>query len=43
MTFKSDLNPVEMLWVELRQQFFWKKSTNIADLKLFCLEQFAWL
>ncbi|KAF7656364.1 hypothetical protein LDENG_00042530 [Lucifuga dentata] len=36
-----DLNPIEMLWKDLKQQFHDRKPTNIPELKLFCKEEQA--
>ncbi|KAG2465812.1 TCB2 transposase, partial [Polypterus senegalus] len=36
-----DLNPIEMLWKDLKQAVNVRKPTNIPELKLFCMEEWA--
>ena len=35
------LNPIEMLWHDLKQALYTKINYNVADLKLFCKEKWA--
>ncbi len=37
----SDLNPIEMLWHDLKQSFHAWKPSNVAELKQFCKEEWA--
>ncbi len=36
-----DLNLIEMLWHDLKQSFHARKPSNVAELKLFCKEEWA--
>ncbi len=36
-----DLNLIEMLWHDLKQSFHARKSSNVAELKQFCKEEWA--
>ena len=36
-----DLNPIEMLWHDLKQAVYTKKPYNVAELKQFCKEEWA--
>ncbi|KAF7654182.1 hypothetical protein LDENG_00073080 [Lucifuga dentata] len=36
-----DLNPIEMLWKDLKRAIHAKKPTNIPEFKLFCKEEWA--
>ncbi len=36
-----DLNPIEMLWHDLKQSFHARKLSNVAELKQFCKEEWA--
>ncbi len=36
-----DLNPIEMLWHDLKQSFYAWKPSNVAKLKQFCKEEWA--
>ncbi len=36
-----DLNPIEMLWHDLKQSFHAWKPSNVAELKQFCKEEWA--
>ncbi len=36
-----DLNPIEMLWHDLKQSFHARKPSNVAELKQFCKEEWA--
>lgn len=36
-----DLNPIEMLWFDLKQQVHARNPRNIQELKLFCMEEWA--
>ncbi|KAG2458113.1 TCB1 transposase, partial [Polypterus senegalus] len=36
-----DLNPIEMLWKDLKRAVHVRKPTNIPELKLFCTEEWA--
>ncbi len=35
------LNPIEMLWHDLKQPIHAKKPSNVAELKQFCKEEWA--
>ncbi len=36
-----DLNPIEMLWHDLKQSIHARKPSNVAELKQFCKEEWA--
>ncbi len=36
-----DLNPIEMLWHDLKHSFHARKLSNVAELKQFCKEEWA--
>ncbi len=36
-----DLNPIEMLWHDLKQSIHTRKHSNVAELKQFCKEEWA--
>ena len=36
-----DLNPIEMLWQDLKQAVHARKPTNVTELKQFCMEEWA--
>ncbi len=36
-----DLNPIEMLWHDLKQSFHVRKPSNVAELKQFCKEEWT--
>ncbi len=36
-----DLNPIEMLWKDLKQAVHRRKHNNITELKWFCTEEWA--
>ncbi len=36
-----DLNPIEMLWHDLKQSIHARKHSNVAELKQFCKEEWA--
>ncbi len=36
-----DLNPIEMLWHDLKQLIHTRKPSNVAELKQFCKEEWA--
>lgn len=36
-----DLNPIEMLWCDLKRAVHARKPSNMADLKQFCQEEWA--
>ncbi len=36
-----DLNPIEMLWHDLKHLFHARKPSNVAELKQFCKEEWA--
>ncbi|KAF7650410.1 hypothetical protein LDENG_00126420 [Lucifuga dentata] len=36
-----DLNPIEMLWHDLKQAVHARKPSNVAELKQFCKEEWA--
>ncbi len=36
-----DLNPIEMLWHDLKQTIHARKPSNVAELKQFCKEEWA--
>ncbi len=35
------LNPIEMLWHDVKQSFHARKPSNVAELKQFCKEEWA--
>ncbi len=36
-----ELNPIEMLWHDLKQSIHARKASNVAELKQFCKEEWA--
>ncbi len=36
-----DLNPIEMMWHDLKQSIHAQKPSNVAELKQFCKEEWA--
>ncbi|KAF7643331.1 hypothetical protein LDENG_00241500 [Lucifuga dentata] len=36
-----DINPIEMLWHDLKQAIHARKSSSVAELKQFCKEEWA--
>ncbi len=36
-----DLNPIEMLWHDLKQSIHARKLSNVAELRQFCKEEWA--
>ncbi len=36
-----DLNPIEMMWHDLKQSIHTRKPSNVAELKQFCKEEWA--
>ncbi len=38
---KSDLNPTEMLWHDLKKAVHARKPSNVAELQQFCQEEWA--
>ncbi len=36
-----DLNPIEMLWQDLKRAVHARKPTNVTELKQFCMEEWA--
>ncbi len=38
---KSDLNPTEMLWHDLKKAVHAQKPSNVAELQQFCQEEWA--
>ena len=36
-----DLNPIEMLWQDLKQAVHARKPKNVTELKQFCMEEWA--
>ncbi len=39
ITPRTQANPIEMLWHDLKQSFHARKPTNVAELKQFCKEE----